>query len=169
MKGIPFDDLLAELERDPKDTALALMDAIKLGECPMGDVLYALRYAASHAERAARPAVVERQIAAIENGIRYIYPVAYDTWIAENGPVSAPHAALGIQSRVRRKPDGGETIGGAFWKVVRTGAAAGIAVVALLLLLGEVSVSGLIITGFVTAFAVGYMAMFLFFGYSEWE
>ena len=180
MSGIPFVDLLAEIERDPKETALALMEAVKVHECAMGDVLDALQAAASQSRRALDPVVVERQIGIIANGVRYADPAAHDAWIAENGPVlrsasfveDVPDRLRGAARRDSSRSDGesadrGETMGNAFKKVAWTGGAAGIIMIGILLSLGEASIAGLSLLGIVTAFTVGYLAMYYFFGYSD--
>ena len=59
MSDILFTDLLAEIERDPKETALTLIEALKVGESSMANVLSALRQAASHTKRAVNPVVVK--------------------------------------------------------------------------------------------------------------
>lgn len=182
MSGIPFDDLLAELERDPKETALTLMEAIKVQECSMSDVLFALRDAASKSGNAENPIVAERLIAAIANGVRHTDPAAYDRWVAERGVVLRP----GIETVLADMPDRtrspsrltspqsngqrtnrGETMGNAFRKVALSGGTAGACMIGILLLLGEDSIVGLSLMGVGTAFTVSYLAMYHFFGYSK--
>ena len=58
MTGVPFNDLLIAIERDPNDASDKLRNAIRDGSCSMDEAMTGLREVAADADRARNPAVV---------------------------------------------------------------------------------------------------------------
>ena len=87
MTGVPYGDLLVDIERDANEVSVKLRTAIRERQCSMDDAMTALRLAALEADRADNPAAVKHQVGEIANGLRFADMTAFNDWVARNGSV----------------------------------------------------------------------------------
>lgn len=87
MTGVPFDDLLMEIDRDAQNVSTVLRESIRDGRCTMDAAMDALREAAIDFERARNPVVAKHHIGEIANGLRFADLNAFNDWVARNGSV----------------------------------------------------------------------------------
>jgi hypothetical protein len=85
--GVPFDDLLIAIERDPNDASDKLRNAIRDGSCSMDEAMTGLREVAADADRARNPAVVKHHVGEIANGLRFADMAGFNDWVVRHGSV----------------------------------------------------------------------------------